>query len=227
MTGERPTHPDLLDYLASRFIESGWSMKAMHREMMLSASYQMSSHYADPGSTLDPDNKLFWRANVRRLDAEEIRDSLYFAAGILDERVGGPPKDLASVDTKQRALYGRVRRRGPDRMLALFDFPDPTLTTDGRITTTTPLQSLFFMNSELVWTQADHLAQRIENSGSEDVAKISAAYRLLYGRAPKDAEIQEGIKFIEAARRDAAEGVSEWHRYAQVLLSSNEFYYVN
>jgi len=229
MTGDRPTHPDLLEYLAGQFIENGWSMKALHREIVLSAAYQMSSQYVEANQTFDPDNKLLWRANVRRLDAEEIRDSLLFAAGILDERIGGPPQDLSSAETKKRAMYGRVRRRGADRMLMLFDFPDPSISGEQRNITTTPLQSLFFMNSDLVWRQAHQLAERVApvEDGEADAAKIQTAYRLLYGRLPKEAEVRQGLQFLEAARASSPEGVSAWDRYAHVLLSSNEFYYVN
>jgi len=225
VTGERPSHAELLDYLAGRFVESNWSMKALHREIMLSNVYQLSADYSDPNQSKDPENKYLWRANVRRLEAESIRDSLLFVTGILDERVGGPPEDLASPENKKRTVYGRIRR-SPDRMLTLFDFPEPVISGEQRSVTNVPLQSLFFMNSDMVWRQANLLAKRLEDAAA-DSAKIEKAYRLLYDRSPKPAELERGLKFIESARRNSPEGVSEWQRFAQALLSANEFYYVN
>ena len=225
VTGERPTHPELLDYLASRFVENKWSVKALHREIMLSAAYQLSADYSEPNQSRDPENKYLWRANVRRLEAESIRDSLLFVTGILDERVGGPPEDLASAESKKRTVYGRIRR-SPDRTLTLFDFPEPTISGEQRSVTNVPLQSLFFMNSDMVWRQANLLAKRLDDAAA-DSAKIEKAYRLLYDRSPKPAELERGLKFIDSARRNSPEGVSEWQRFAQALLSANEFYYLN
>src|SRR5437588_9651653 len=104
--GERPSHPELLDYLASRFVESGWSMKAMHREIMLSAAYQLAYQRTEANSAADPENRLVWRANFRRLEIEPLRDSLLFVTETLDERLGGPPQDLARANNKKRTIYG-------------------------------------------------------------------------------------------------------------------------
>jgi Protein of unknown function (DUF1553) len=215
MTGERPTHPELLEHLASRFVENNWSLKAMHREIMLSAAYQLSCEQAEPNATIDPDNKHFWRANLRRLDAEALRDSLLFVSGNLDESRGGAPQEIASPENKKRTVYGRIRRT-PDRMLLLFDFPDPTVSGDQRSVTNVPLQGLFFLNSDLVWRQAELLVKRLGSEGA--VTKIQKAYRLLYGRQATDAEVLRGLQFLEEA---------DWQQYAQVLLSSGEFYYLN
>jgi mono/diheme cytochrome c family protein len=218
--GERPSHPELLDYLASRFIESGWSMKAIHREIMLSAAYQLSFAYSEKNSAIDPDNKYLWRANLRRLDAEELRDTLLFASGTLDERTGGPPQDLNSANNKKRTIYGRIARGGPNRMLLLFDFPDPNITGDQRGITNVPLQGLFFMNSDLVWRQAGLFIKRLGNAESDE-AKIKDAYRLLYGRDATQTEIQRGLRFLHQAGQDA------WQQYAQALLSAGETTYIN
>jgi cytochrome c553 len=215
MTGERPTHPELLEYLASRFVENNWSLKAMLREIMLSATYRLGCEQAEPNAAADPDNKLFWRANLRRLDAEALRDSLLFVSGNLDERLGGPPQELASPENRKRTVFGRIRR-SPDRMLLLFDFPDPTVSGDQRSVTNVPLQGLFFLNSDLVRRQAELLANRLGSEGN--VAKINKAYRLLYGREATDAEVRRGLQFLEEA---------DWQQYGQVLLSSGEFYYLN
>src|SRR4051794_18343799 len=159
--GERPTHPELLDYLASRLIENKWSLKSLHREIMLSAVYQLSTEITEANQAADPDNKLFWRANLRRLDAESIRDSLLFVSGTLDERVGGPPQELNSSNNKKRTVYARIPRGGPSGVLRLFDFPDPTLSGDQRSVTNVPLQGLFLLNSDLVSTQATRFAERV------------------------------------------------------------------
>jgi cytochrome c553 len=233
--GERPTHPELLDYLAGRFIENHWSMKAMHREMMLSATYQLGTQFVEANESADPDNKLFWRGNRRRLDAEEIRDSLLFVSGALDQSLGGPPQELSSAANTRRTVYARIRRSvyactsgtgGLDRTLQLFDFPDPSISVDQRGHTNVPLQGLFFLNSELVMRQADLLAKRLTGS-DDDRARIQQAYRLLFGRPAKESEVQLGIDFLQEAQRNSPADVSPWQQYAQVLLSSNSFYYVN
>ena len=160
MMGERPSHPELLDYLAARFIESGWSMKAMHREIMLSAAYQLAYQRSDANSAVDPDNRLVWRANFRRLEVEALRDSLLFVTGTLDERLGGPPQELARPISKKRTIYGRAAR-SPYSLLTLFDYPDPTITSEQREVTNVPLQGLFFLNSDLIQRQADALLARL------------------------------------------------------------------
>jgi hypothetical protein len=219
MMGERPTHPELLDYLASRFIENGWSIKAMHREIMLSATYRLSTKRIPINDSADTENKLLWRANLRRLTAEEIRDSLLFVAGALDEKLGGPPEELSSPENTRRTVYGRIRRAdftctsgtgGVDRMLRLFDFPDATSSVDERTNTNVPLQGLFFLNSDLVIEQAASVAKR--------VSTIPEAYRLLFGRPPGDLEMKLGIEFLKEA---------QWSRYVHGLLNSSSFYYVN
>ena len=219
--GERPTHPELLDYLASRFVESNWSIKAIHREIMLSATYQLSGEYSEANAKADPDNRYLWCANLRRLDAEALRDSLLFVAGTLDERLGGPPQDLNAGIRRSEPSTEKSARGGPNRMLLLFDFPDPNISTDQRSVTNVPLQGLFFMNSDLVWRQAGLFVNRL--GSDEDTARINKAYRLLYGRQATDAELQRGIAFI----RGAGAGASAWQQYAQALLSSGESFYIN
>ncbi|MGI8989454.1 MAG: PSD1 and planctomycete cytochrome C domain-containing protein [Bryobacteraceae bacterium] len=220
--GERPTHPELLDYLASRFIGSNWSIKALHREIMLSATYRLSGEDSESAAKADPDNRYLWHASLRRLDAEALRDSLLFVTGTLDERLGGPPRNLDQPDNKKRTVYGRVSRGGPNRMMLLFDFPDPNFSADQRNVTNVPLQGLFFMNSDLVWRQAGVFANRLGSSQSDE-DKIDKAYRFLYGRKATDTELNRGLKFLKGAGNDA----SAWQRYAQVLLSSGESYYID
>ena len=217
--GERPTHPELLDYLAARFVEDRWSIKAMHREIMLSQAYQRSADYSAADFAIDPDNRLLWRANRQRLDAESLRDALLFVSGSLDLKMGGPPEKLDKQGNRRRTVYGFVSRRKLDPMLGLFDFANPNSTSDQRLVTNVPLQRLFFMNSELVAEQSRSLAGRLR-AEPDDAARIRKAYRLLLGRDARAEEIRLGLEFLKDADRS-------WPRYAQVLLSSNEFGFVN
>jgi hypothetical protein len=227
MMGERPTHPELLDYLASRLMENHWSMKGLHREIMLSAAYQLRYGASATNAAADPDNQLLWRANLRRMDAEELRDSLLFVAGALDERLGGPGQSLNSAKNKKRTVYGKIARTAPDRMLTLFDFPDPTISGDQRSQTNVPTQGLFFMNSDMMWQNAGLVAQRLSKEEEADVDWTRQAYRLLFGREPSEAEIQRALKFLDAAAKDSGGRKAAWRQYAQALLSSGEFTYIN
>jgi Protein of unknown function (DUF1549)/Protein of unknown function (DUF1553)/Planctomycete cytochrome C len=270
--GERPSHPELLDYLASRFVESGWSVKAIHREIMLSSAYRLAYGHSEANAAVDPDNRLVWRANFRRLEVEALRDSMLFVTGTLDERTGGPPQDLARANTKKRTIYGRAAR-SPYSLLTLFDYPDPNITSEQREVTNVPLQGLFFMNSDLMQRQADALLGRLGPQGSsEDSAgRIRRAYRILFQREATDNEVRRGLEFLKNAevlfeaaarepqkpqaadsgpamprRRNAAAAVTSgedaeppaapafpsgkmtpWQQYAQALLSTGEFIYVN
>jgi hypothetical protein len=198
MMGERPSHPELLDYLASRFVENGWSMKKMHREIMLSAAYQEAYQASEANSAVDPDNRLVWRANFRRLEVESIRDSMLYVTGNLDERVGGPPQNLRNPAFKKRTFYARASRT-PDGLLTLFDYPDPNITSEQRSVTNVPLQGLFFMNSDLVNSQADALAARLLQEGSSDEDRIQRAYRIVFERPATPAEVQRGLQFLSKA----------------------------
>ncbi len=195
--GERPSHPELLDYLAARFIENGWSIKAMHREIMLSAAYQLAYQRSDANAAVDPDNRLVWRANFRRLEVEALRDSLLFATGTLDERLGGPPQELARPANKKRTIYGRASR-SPYSLLTLFDYPDPNITSEQREVTNVPLQGLFFMNSDLIQRQAAALLARL-GAEQDSAARIQRAYRILFQREPTQQEVQRGLEFLKKA----------------------------
>ncbi|MCI0419988.1 MAG: DUF1553 domain-containing protein, partial [Acidobacteria bacterium] len=217
--GERPTHPDLLEYLASRFVEGNGSMKALHREIMLSETYRLSSEKSEPNFAADPDNQLYWRANRRRLDIEAIRDSLLFVSGTLDSTVGGASAELTD-ENNRRTIYGKVSRVKIHELLGLFDFPDPSNSSERRNVTNVPLQRLFFMNSEFMARQAEALASRLLSEPGDDAARIKKAYPLLYGREATEIEVQLGLDFLRA--RPAA-----WPQYAQALLSINELIFVN
>ena len=215
--GDRPTHPELLDYLAGRFIDSGWSVKAIHREILMSAAYRMQSAET-PASNVekDSDNRLLWRANVReRLDAEAMRDSILAVSGSLDRQLGGPAKPLTD-DYARRTLYVTVSRGQPDRTMALLDFPDANSSSEQRITTVGPMQRLFFLNSGFVTRQAAELAKRLEREAATDSARIARAYELLFTRPATPDETRLGLEFL-------AGDAKRWPQYAQVLLGTAEF----
>ena len=227
-TGERPSHPELLDYLARRFIEVGWSIKTIHREIMHSSTYQLSTDYNEHNFQIDGDNRYLWRANRRRLDVEAWRDAFLAVSGRLDPTVGGQSTDLASPTNTRRTLYAMVSRHKLDALLRLFDFPDPNITSDKRSQTTVPQQQLFVLNSPFVVEQAKALAARLQ-SEPDDTSRIRRAYLLAYGRPAEDAEVTVGLAYLSSPD-DPGEtpvGLSRWERYAQVLLSGNEFLYLD
>lgn len=216
-TGDRPVHPELLDYLASRFMEQGWSLKKLHREIVLSAAYREGTAKVDANFAVDPDNRLHWRFNRRRLEAEALRDTILAVSGQFDDAMGGRPVPLDSATNYRRSVYGRISRNVLDPMLTLFDFPNPNVTSEQRIPTTVAPQRLFLLNSPFVMDQGVKLARRLQGT---EPARIEQAYQLLFQRAPSAAELASGLKFV-------AEGEAAWARYCQVLLSTNEFLYLD
>ncbi|MBL8227398.1 MAG: PSD1 domain-containing protein [Bryobacterales bacterium] len=194
LTGEKPTNPDLLEYLASSFRKNGLSVKSLHREIMLSTTYQLSAENDAAAFDKDPANRLYWRANRKRMDAEQIRDSILFASGKLDKSLGGPSTELAP-SFNRRTIYGKVSRYNLDEYLQLWDFPSPSISAEKRFTTTVPLQRLFLMNSDFVQSQAETLAKRVAGE-SDNRARIRKLYQILYGRLPLEAEIQAGLNYL-------------------------------
>jgi hypothetical protein len=225
--GSGPSHPELLEYLASRFIKNGMSIKALHREIMLSSTYQLSSDFSERNFSQDQDNRLFWRASRRRLDSEALRDSLLYVSGNLDSTVGGPSVDLTD-QCKRRTVYSKISRFKLSGFLELFDFPDPSSTSEQRNVTNVPLQRLFFLNSDLIMHQAESLIGRLNvERGADDVEKIKKAYRLLFAREATDTEVQMGLDFLRENQTSFAGSPTAWQQYAQVLFGSNEFSFVN
>ncbi len=208
--GERPSHPELLEYLAARLVEEKWSVKALVREILLSDTYQRSSATHAAADSKDAANRLFWRANRRRLDAETLRDQILAAAGSLDATIGGPSEDLGPA-FRRRAIYGRVSRFKLNEALVLFDFPSPSITSEKRGVTHVPLQRLYFLNNGFVTGQAEALAARVKGD-------LSLAYRLLFQREPTADEAQLARDFLASA---------DWTQFAQVLLASNEFQFID
>jgi uncharacterized protein DUF1553/uncharacterized protein DUF1549/cytochrome c len=192
--GERPIHPELLEHLADSFMRNGMSIKKLHREIMLSSVYQLSNETNKANYDKDSANRLYWRANRRRMDVEQIRDSLLAASGALDKKMGGPSEALTPQGTR-RTLYGKVSRYKLDDFLQLFDFPSPNISAEQRYATNVPLQRLFFMNSDFVQQQAELLVQRIETEPTLE-ARIQKAYRLVFGRAATPEEIRLGLDYL-------------------------------
>jgi hypothetical protein len=230
--GSRPSHPELLDDLTARFLANGWSIKWLHREIMLSATYQQSSIAEDRRSgaspeSVDPDNRWLWRMNRRRLEVEAWRDAMLAVTGALRLEPGGPPMDLGDSRNQRRTLYGTVKRRELSDLLRLNDFPDPTAHSPARLPTTTPLQQLFVLNSPFIEQQAAALVSRLKRDAPcRTEEKIHRAYLLLYGRAPTERQTDLAIDFLTQGRREKITDAM-WQQYAQALLASNEFLFID
>jgi mono/diheme cytochrome c family protein len=194
--GERPSHPELLDYLAQFFVGHGMSIKALHREIMRSAVYQLSAADNRAAFEKDAGNRLYWRASRARLTAEQLRDSVLSVAGTLEEKGGGPSVPLTPLASR-RTIYGKVSRYRLDEFLQLFDFPSPMQSAEKRFTTNVPLQRLFLMNSDFMQQQAERLAERV-SAEPTDSARIQKAYRIIFGRAPTPEELKAGQEFLQS-----------------------------
>ncbi len=221
--GEKPSHPGLLDWLARELVARGYSTKALHREVVLSSTFGMSSEFDADNDAVDGDNRLLWRMSPRRLDVEAWRDSLLAVTGELDRRLGGAPeRDL--LRSGRRTLYSVISRNGDrfesDVFLRLFDFPAARLSNEKREISTVPQQFLFLLNSPFMIERARRFAQRLEKEAGDDRMRIERAYRLLYGRAPSSREKTVAEAFLARAGGAA---LSMWSQYAQALLSTHEF----
>ncbi len=195
-----PTHPELLDWLAARFIANGWSLKQLHRTILLSRSYQQSSRMHPAGLAADPDNKLLWRARLRRLDFEEVYDGLLTIAGSLDPALGGKPVLPSSGGFgKRRALYFFIDRRNPPELLTQFDFPNPDVPSGKRYDTTVPQQSLFLMNSPLVVETSRKLTHRPGFTAcARDEERVASLYLAIFQRPPTAQELKLGLAYVRA-----------------------------
>jgi hypothetical protein len=222
--GERPSHPELLDDLAVRFMEAGWSLKWLHREIVLSAAYLQSSRGNVDPTKVDPANRLLGRMNRRRLGVEAWRDAILAATGRLRGPVGGPSIDPTAPDQNRRTVYSQVSRLSLNPMLALFDFPDPNIHADHRVETTTPLQKLFVMNSPFMVHQAEALADFLTtHTDGADRSFIQRGYLALYGRPVSDAELRLGLEFLKGSKDKKVRR----QEYAQVLLAANEMLFID
>ncbi len=232
LRSDPPSHPELLDYLAATFMEAGWSVKRLHRTIMLSSTYQQTSDDRPECRAADAENRWLWRANRHRLDFEQTRDAILAAAGRLDTTLGGRSVNLFSKPyTTRRAVYAFIDRQDLPGMFRIFDFASPDVSTPERPRTTVPQQALFVMNSPFVVEQARQLAKRAQEvSPKDDAGRVRALYRIVLARAAEPEEVDLALRFLAAggdAKTSASPDYSAWDQYAQALLETNEFMFVN
>ncbi|HEY1986410.1 MAG TPA: DUF1549 domain-containing protein [Terracidiphilus sp.] len=229
--GDKPSNPELLEYLAAEFVNHGRSIKWLQRQILLSAAYQTSVEESSEAHDKDAANRLYSHFNRQRLDAEELRDGMLSAAGDLDlKETSGPSSDF-TADNLRRTVFCKVSRYRLNNYLMVFDFPNPSFTSEQRFSSNVPLQQLYFMNNPVVYKQAGILAERV-HSESTDEARIAKAYEYVFQRKPTAGELQVGLKFLSSTPEKPGytiEGkpVTAWSEYARALLSSNEFQFVN
>jgi Protein of unknown function (DUF1553)/Protein of unknown function (DUF1549)/Planctomycete cytochrome C len=247
--GGPPSHPELLDTLAVQFMESGWSIKWLHREIMQSATYQLSSDQHADNMTVDPGNEFLWRMSPRRLDFEAWRDALLSVSGSLDAQLGGPSIDQTTPGVKEvegfnffsrlngfeadnpagrrRTLYTVVSRYAPNATLTLFDFPEPNVTSDQRIATTVPQQQLFVLNSPFMFEMSREFAKRLKDAAPADQDRLRLAWQLANSRLPTDEEISVAMEFLNAPAGSADnDQLSRWEQLSHALLAGNEFIFL-
>jgi len=233
-SGAAPSHPELLDWLAAKLIESGWKLKTLHRLILGSDTYKQSSQFQANAAAMDADNQLFWRYSPRRLEAEAVRDAMLAASGQLNSKAGGPgfrpfvttefnatfytPVDRDEPEFNRRTVYRINVNSGKDPLLDAFDCPDPSVKTPRRGVTTTPLQALELMNNAFVQRMSERLAERALQSSENDIDRaVEHAYRLTLGRSPS---VEEAARAVAAAKERNLKNVC-W-----ALLNSTEFLYV-
>ena len=221
--GEPPTHPELLDYLAQQFIEDGGKFKSLHRLIVTSETYQQSSYPENraQGHAIDPENRLLWRFSPRRLDAEQIRDSILLVSGLLDTRLGGPSD---TGDSNRRSVYQRVMRNNPNTLLATFDAPDASVSVARRNTTTTSLQSLFLTNSPWIIRKAESQAKKLISQYDSSPERTQAMFRQTLLRDPTQEEYQWIEEMVESP--NTSDSLGAWTDACQSLWNSNEFLYM-
>ena len=249
LRGEAPSHPELLDWLASEFIRSGWSVKALHRLILNSRTYQVSSDDEPSNLARDPGNRLLWRFVRRPLDAESIRDAMLAVSGKLDRAIPGPhpfpPVETWAFtihrpfhevyDSDHRSLYLMVQRNRRHPFLALFDAADPNQSVPQRLPTTTPTQSLYLMNSPFVHRQSEGFARRMIESSGDESARIRLAFLTAHGRSPTEDQLTGTKAFLDAYRAKVGESGNTsgdpdevaWSALGRVLLTGNAFLYVD
>jgi hypothetical protein len=231
LRGEPPTHPELLDDLAARFVKEGWSVKTLHRTILLSATWQQQSDDRPDGLSRDPENRLLWRMNRRRLDWEALRDGLLMAGGHLDLTMGGPSVPLTTVPfSTRRTVYGFVDRQNLPGEFRTFDFAPPDVSSPQRHQTTVPQQALFFLNSPFLKEQAQRFARRTDLPPREQpAARITAMHQIAYGRPADPQELQLGLQYVAEQLPNENNGAwfDPWEEFAQVLLLANEFLFID
>ena len=222
--GEAPTDPALLDFLAASFVESGWSVKAMHRMILLSATYQQGSAPSPEALAKDPENRLWSRMNRNRLEAEILRDAMLAVSGKLDLTIGG--EAFRELSTPRRTLYFRTVRSDRTTYNMLFDAADPTSIIDKRNNATIAPQALFLMNNPFVKTQATALAERVPHAEPMD-ATVQRLYALLFARAARAEELEVARDLLAQFAAEGKDPATSWVGYCHLLLATNEFAYVD
>lgn len=225
LLGEAPSHPKLLDWLTVNFMENGWSLKWLHREILGSATYQLSSERSSHNEELDGDNRFRWRFDRRRLEVEAWRDALLAISGNLDSTMGGPTIELQKNKTR-RTVYASISRHQLDGMLRIFDFPDANVSAASRTETTVPQQQLFVLNSDFIIDQAQAFAKRVTSAHEEIPEQVKFAYRLAFGRSPSESEVKVAQSYL-AVEKEKDDKLSRWEQYCQALLASNELMYLD
>lgn len=248
--GDRPSHPELLDWLARRFMEKGWSIKAMHRLIMLSQAYQMSSEPSDRASQIDPDNRLLWHMPRRRMEVEAIRDSILAISGKLDRTQGGLLLNVnnfdyvtndgsgnnASYNTPRRSIYLPVIRNAVYDVFQVFDFVEPSVLNGHRDSTTVAPQALFLMNGPFVLEQSRALAEKLlSKAADDDPARLRYLYSLTFSRLPVESEIAQAMTYLHGIRerlkstipQEEKRRLRSWQSLCQVLFASNEFVFIH
>jgi Protein of unknown function (DUF1553) len=222
-----PAQLALLDHLAASLVADGWSLKKLHRRILLSRAYQQASFDRPDARNVDPDNRLYWRTNRRRLDLEAMRDGMLAAAGRLEERLYGRPVDVVGdVRNPRRTVYGLVDRQSLPGLFRAFDFASPDQSAERRPLTTVPQQALFAMNAPFVHEQARALAARCADA--VPARRVSKLYRTVLLRDPDPNELKVGLAFVDAAAAAKEKSpLGAWEQYAQVLLLTNEFMFVD
>ena len=221
--GEQPTHPRLLDDLAVRFMDGGWSIKSLVREMALSATYRQASENPKAAREADPENRHYSRIARRRLEVEQYRDALLFVSGRLSQE-GGRSLELNDPKNLRRTVYGRISRKELNSLMMQFDYPDANVHAADRASTTTPMQKLWMMNNPFVIERARQLAAKLNAPARSIEANVRRAYVSMYGRPATDDEVGLGKAFLQ--EKDDGE-VDRWTQYAQILMAANEFLYVD
>jgi hypothetical protein len=232
--GVPPSHPELLDWLASAYIANGWRLKPIHRLILLSATYRQSSRIDEGARGVDRENHLLWRMTPRRLEAESIRDAVLATSGVLDTRMGGlgyniwekntnyvavyRPRTELGADAFRRMVYQFKPRSQPDPTFGAFDCPDAAMVAPRRNVSTTALQALNLLNSPFVVQQATYFAERLQSECGPDPARqAERGFRLAFGRAPSDSERAASVAFIRSHGAAA---------FCRGLYNANEFLYV-
>ncbi len=224
--GDPPSHPELLDFLARKFVEDGWSIKEMHRHIMLSAVYQQSSLENPAAREKDPTNRLLWRMPRRRLDLESMRDALLAVSGELDRTAGGQPfEEKGDKTIPRRSVYAFLNRDVIPPMVATFDGADPSACTVKRQETMVPQQTLFALNSNYIQQRAVALMKLEEIAAApDDEERLEQIYRRVYSRNPQDDEIAEALGFLRESKGEKSEA---WSQLVHAMLASNEFHFLD